>query len=87
MPAGCAAIDRLHALGTAWAQRTADEVAKACHVELGAAIVARERDSKAAKYRCPPKIAKVQDAAAKYDLAARYPELAAALAAVPKKCK
>ncbi|MGN6106393.1 MAG: hypothetical protein ACTHU0_14905 [Kofleriaceae bacterium] len=79
--------DKLIELGTPWAQRTADELIRVCHVELGLATLAAESASSSAKYVCPFRIKNVQAAAAKYKLAEKYPQLAEALTTVPPKCK
>lgn len=87
VPYQCEVVDKLLQLGTPWAKRTAEETLKACYVELGVAIIAGKRPSATKAYRCPPEIQQVQQAADTYGLAARYPELSAALATVPKICR
>ncbi|MGN6109954.1 MAG: hypothetical protein ACTHU0_32915, partial [Kofleriaceae bacterium] len=87
VPYQCEVVDKLLQLGTPWAKRTAEEVLKACHVELGVAIIAAKRASATKLYSCPLEIKQVQQAADTYGLAARYPELSAALATVPKICR
>lgn len=86
MPFRCgAAAAELAKLDTDWAKRTLEALHRACYVELGAVIL--QEHAKDAKYACPSPIKALIDAAGKYDLAAKFPELAAALKKLPPKCK
>lgn len=86
MPYQCdAAAEKLAKLDTEWAKQTLDAVYKACYGELGGVIL--EEKAKDAKYICPYEIKKVIEAAAKYDLAAKLPDLGEAMKKLPAKCK
>ena len=79
------AAEKLGKLDTEWAKKTLDDVYKACFVELGAVVI--DEKGKDAKYGCPYEIKKLTDAVAKYDLAAKFPELVEAMKKLPAKCK
>jgi hypothetical protein len=86
IPFRCEIIgDRLAKVGTEWAGKTLDELHKACFVELSALVI--EENAKNAKYSCPFDIKKLLDAVGKHDLAAKHPELAAAMKKLPAKCQ
>ncbi len=78
--------DELDKLGTPWAKAKRDEIIKACYVDLGLVVIAA-KGADGAEYSCPYEITQVKDASTKYGLAAKYPELVAALAAAPKTCQ
>ncbi len=79
------AAEKLGKLDTEWAKKTLDDLYKACYIELGAVVI--EAKAKDAKYSCPYDIKKIKDAVAKYDLTAKFPDLAETLKKLPAKCK
>jgi hypothetical protein len=86
MPFQCdMAAEKLAKLDTEWAKKTFDDMLKACYVELGAVVI--EEKGKDAKYVCPFEIKKLTEAAGKYDLVTKFPELAESMKKLPPKCK
>jgi hypothetical protein len=86
MPYKCdSAAEKLSKIDTEWSKKTLEDVYKACYVELGAVLIAEK--SKDAKYSCPYEIKKLMEAAAKYDLGTKFPDLAEAMKKLPAKCQ